>query len=216
MSTKLNVDKKAPLWLQNLTGALGILMGAKPIIIQGLPILDEATKTQAGQWFDWFGSMALLLVSIAMIFTKSNSEASLKKKGYIAPLLLMLFASYAFSSCSTTKQAQVSSDIQRYTQSAIEITAKIQKAVDDPRLEAVTIFTPAEWDNSLRVQVRGFIASALPYIGIAHNCKDAELEILFHCLVVELRYIPEEQHRQLLNKLSALIALGQQFKNVKP
>jgi hypothetical protein len=130
-------------------------------------------------------------------------------------IVFLLFSSLLLFSCTATKKAQVSSEISKYTQQALDITKKIQDVANDPRLEAATVFTPADWDNKTITQVRGYISSALPYIAIAQNCKDAELELLLKCIAVELQGLPSEQQRIVISKIVILLALAQQAGNVK-
>lgn len=73
-----NINRSSPLWLQQATGVLLLIVSAKIFLINGIPGVEDEVKQFAGEWFDYVTSVTGLGFSIAGMLTgkKTLNEKS--------------------------------------------------------------------------------------------------------------------------------------------
>lgn len=67
------INQSSPVWLQNSAAIVGMVVGAKHLIVDQLPGLGEAAKLYAGQWFDYLTGIVGLVLGVGVLFTRKKA-----------------------------------------------------------------------------------------------------------------------------------------------
>jgi hypothetical protein len=98
------VSKSAPLWVQRVTAAIGILVGAKALLISGLPGASPEIKLLLGQWFDYVSGVVSIGFSLLLILMGDSQDCTPAIKAGATTLVLFM-GIMLVSSCKTKPPA---------------------------------------------------------------------------------------------------------------
>ncbi len=205
MALKLSLKKPTPEIAKQVLNTLLYLSGAFALLQNNFDI-PEHVAAEVNKYL--LSGLALVRFTINFFHwdngSGSNSSATGKTIG-VGTLIILLM----LNSCTMQQHTITKRDIQIYAQMAGKISAKMIVVANNPMLDSITRYTPDDWDNKTIARVRNLLSKALPVIGIAENCADADLETMLRCIVSELRKLNGKQQAVLLAKVTDYITTGQ-------